>query len=254
VVSWTTDELSAGFVSYGANAPDEHTTPHLATLATHHVVLLTDLAPGQNYTARVHANDALGHAVVSAPIPFTTAANAVPMFQEASGQVVMEAEHAHQRVDRAGGSWVQDAAIGAFSGEGYLTPLPNTGMNLNTDYVGTSPELIFNVFFSSVGTYTVWVRGLAESQLDDSVHAGLDGAAPISADRITGFSTGWAWKQKTMDGNTPATLSVTAPGFHTVHLWMREDGLRMDKILLRKSTSSTAPSNGGPTESPQILR
>ena len=51
-----------------------------------------------------------------------------------------------------------------------------------------------------------------------------------------------------MDG-APATLVVSSTGIHTFHIWMREDGLRLDKILLRINSSSTAPAGAGPPES-----
>ena len=109
-----------------------------------------------------------------------------------------------------------------------------------------------NVAFTTPGTYSVWVRGSAANGNDDSLHAGLDGAGPASADRLSSFtSSGWVWKRDTMDG-VPATLVITAPGLHTIHLWMREDGLKVDKILLRTSASSSAPSGKGPSESPRV--
>jgi len=108
---------------------------------------------------------------------------------------------------------------------------------------------VYHVNFTATGTYYVWVRGAADSGSDDSLHAGLDNTGPASADRIGSLTTtGWVWTRNTMDG-TPATLQIASPGLHTVHLWMREDGLRIDKLLLRKSSSGTAPPGTGPAES-----
>ena len=95
------------------------------------------------------------------------------------------------------------------------------------------------------------LRGSANSGSDDSVHAGVDGTGPSSADRISGFTNSWVWKRTTMDNNAAAKLVITTPGLHTIHLWMREDGLRVDKLLLRKNSSSTAPSGKGPAENPR---
>jgi lysophospholipase L1-like esterase len=107
---------------------------------------------------------------------------------------------------------------------------------------------VYNVAFTSTGTYYVWVRGAALSTEDDSIHAGIDGVAPTTADDIGGFSSAWTWRRTTLDG-TPATIIVSSPGVHTFHLWMREDGMRVDKILLRKDSSATAPTGRGPSES-----
>ena len=64
-------------------------------------------------------------------------------------------------------------------------------------------------------------------------------------------NTAWVWKSQTLDGMAP-TLVISTAGLHTIHLWMREDGMRADKILLRTSSSSTAPSGTGPSESSRI--
>jgi len=172
-------------------------------------------------------------------------------FQESGGQVVLEAEHHGQRIDRNGKSWTFETSQPGFAGGGFLRALPNTGTNLNTGYVTGSPELVYRVNFSSPGTYHVWVRGYGSNGSDDSLHAGLDGAGPASADRITGFPASWAWSRTTMDNNLPATLQINSPGVHTIHLWMREDGFRLDRVLLRTDSSSTAPSGSGPAESPR---
>ena len=164
----------------------------------------------------------------------------------------MEAEHFDLNTPRSAHDWTLATARAGFRGEGYMHVLPNSGLSLNSGYTTTSPELVFNVNFTATGIYYVWVRGAGDSGTDDSCHAGVEGAGPASADRISGLTTtGWAWKRDTMDG-VPATLSIATPGVHTIHLWMREDGLRVDRLLLRKSSSSTVPSGSGPAESARI--
>jgi hypothetical protein len=47
-----------------------------------------------------------------------------------------------------------------------------------------------------------------------------------------------------------ATLVISAAGDHIVNAWMREDGVRLDRLLL--TTSNTlVPSGAGPAESPR---
>ena len=164
----------------------------------------------------------------------------------------MEAEHYDSEVPRSSHDWLLKTTQTGFSGGSYLEALPNTGASINTSYVTTSPELAYRVSFTNTGTYYVWLRGSASSGNDDSVHAGLDGTGPSSADRMSGFTSSWVWKRTTMDNSAPAKLVITTPGLHTIHLWMREDGLRADKLLLRKSSSASAPSGAGPAESPRI--
>ncbi len=54
---------------------------------------------------------------------------------------------------------------------------------------------------------------------------------------VTGFAPGeWSWTKVTLD-NTSATLPLTQTGVYTISLWMREDGLRIDRLLLTTDTT-----------------
>ncbi len=52
-----------------------------------------------------------------------------------------------------------------------------------------------------------------------------------------------------MDGPV-ATIVVSTPGIHTINVWMREDGFRLDKIVLTTNANATY-SGAGPAESPK---
>jgi hypothetical protein len=103
---------------------------------------------------------------------------------------------------------------------------PDNGTAVDTGYVTGSPRLDFRVLFATTGTYQVWLRGRAggsSAGTSDSAHAGIDGAAIATADRINGFTTSFGWTRGTLDG-VNATLAVTSTGVRTINLWMREDG------------------------------
>jgi beta-glucosidase len=170
-------------------------------------------------------------------------------FSESGGQVVMEAEHFTGNTPQGGHSWLLQSDANASGGQAMRTD-PDNGAAVDTGYVTGSPRLDYRVSFATTGTYQVWVRGRAggaSAGNSDSVHAGLDGAAIASADRIASFTASFGWSKSTMDGPV-ATLVVSTTGVHTVNLWMREDGFIADKILLTTSTSFT-PSGTGPAES-----
>jgi hypothetical protein len=185
---------------------------------------------------------------LSAPTPQTVGAG----FQETAEQVTWEAENAAQSVPRNGQQWTAGGAVTGFSGTGYMEALPDIDINNNTGYDTLSPELQYAVRFADPGTYYVWVRAQAPNDAGDSVHVGIDGTIVDTADRISGFPAGgvFAWSNATMD-NAPATLTVPAAGAHTINLWMREDGIRVDKILLTTDASYT-PTGAGPAESASV--
>ncbi len=179
------------------------------------------------------------------------AAQTLQAFQESAGSVAMEAEHYDAKTPLGGHDWTPQVAIVGHSG-GSLQAMPNSGASVNSGYVGKVAELVYNVQFSTTGTYYVWLRGYGPSNADDTVHTGIDSSGPASCDRLIFLPLGaWVWSRNTMD-NVPATLTVQTPGFHTFHIWMREDGFIVDKVLLTTSSSATAPTGFGPPESPRI--
>ena len=174
---------------------------------------------------------------------------ALDPFQESSGQVVMEAENFDANISRSAKTWNLLTTTTGYSGTGYLQSLPNTGTVNDTGYTTLSPELQYRINFTTTGTYYIWIRGRGPTTSDDSIHAGIDSTAPSSAKGISGFPNSWTWSRSITGG--VATIIVSTTGIHTFNLWMREDGFIVDKILLRKDSSSTAPSGTGPAESPR---
>ena len=169
-------------------------------------------------------------------------------FLESGGSVVIEAEHFKTSTARAGHNWAVVSNASASGGQ-VVRADPNNGANVNTGYTTGSPQLDFPILFSTAGTYNVWLRGIGPTGDDDSCHVGLDGQGLASADRISSFGTGLTWTRSTLDGPV-ATIVVSTPGLHTLNLWMREDGLNVDRLLLTTNNTLT-PSGAGPAESPR---
>jgi hypothetical protein len=73
------------------------------------------------------------------------------------------------------------------------------------------------------------VRGFSHgSGSDDSAHAGLDGQAAATADRIAFNSAAdWYWAGIDLDGGR-VRIDVASVGVRTLNIYMREDGLGID--------------------------
>ena len=182
----------------------------------------------------------------AAPMPLWAA----QAFQESAGQVVMEAENYDTKIARNGKDWVLETRLASFSGTGHMTALPNGTVVQKTGYTTNSPELVYNVQFTTTGTYYLWVRGAGGG--DDTYHAGIDNTAPVSAANLGEFGATWGWNSTFWDSTGRPTLTVSSASVHTIHIWMRHDGFPIDKILLRTNSSTTAPSGAGPAESPRV--
>ncbi len=171
-------------------------------------------------------------ALLSAFLPI---AGAQTIFTEAGGVVVIEAESYSNNIGRITNGtnfqWIANNAVTGFSGTGYMEALPNIGTNLNITWLTTSPELDYPVNFANALTHYVWIRGYAFTNTDDSLHAGIDGTTNTAANITLSQYGVWQWtRTNTVAG--VATLTVNSTGVHTFSLWMREDGMRVDRILL----------------------
>ena len=177
------------------------------------------------------------------------AANTSSFIQNESGIVSIEVENHHEKAIQGEHDW-QAVNRSGNSGVGALQALPNKGSTYNNTYVTNSPRLDFQVNFVRTGIHYVWIRGLANNGRDDSLHVGLNGAAVNSSDRISRFSSTWRWSRSTMDGSR-AMFNVPTAGIHTVNIWMREDGMVIDKLVLA-TNAGFVPTGVGPAESPQV--
>jgi len=166
--------------------------------------------------------------------------------QDAAGLVSLEAENRVAQTSASGHDWVLATDVPGFSGTGAMRGDPDNGGFFDVGYTTTSPRLDYLVRFNRTGTHYVIVRAQGPHGMSDSLHVGLDGAAIASADRINIFPTTFAWQNNTADGIV-ATIDVPTTGLHTINVWMREDGVVFDKLVLTPS-STFMPSGTGPAE------
>ncbi|HEU5078828.1 MAG TPA: chitobiase/beta-hexosaminidase C-terminal domain-containing protein [Opitutaceae bacterium] len=171
----------------------------------------------------------------------TYAIGGTPAFQFANGQVVMEAEHFATETAGAGQDWLvitQDGAAGAATNNA-MQGLPNLGVGYpaldaslpRVDYLIDVPE-------TAAGNYYVHLRDFGATSSDDSVYVSIDGSTTVS--QVVSAARTLDWK------SSPGTLALPA-GQHTLTLWMREDGVVVDRIVV--DTIAAAPTGVGPAES-----
>lgn len=245
-----TDNVSVSGVQFMINAAnlgaEVLTVPYTTAWNT------GSLSPG-TYTLTAVARDAAGNHTTSAPVIVQVAAppSGTGFLQDAGpdGLLVLEAEHFHANTPQGGHAWTLVTPQG-HSGEGALKATPNKGKNRKSNYLTRSPRLDFTVWFATTGTHYVWIRGMASSKNDNSVHIGLDGNKNLPSQNMVGFGNTGKWKWSTKRGKTVASIEIATPGAHTINVWMREDGFIVDKLVLTTNATYT-PSGIGPAESLQ---
>ncbi|MGA9597106.1 MAG: hypothetical protein WBV06_13170, partial [Acidimicrobiia bacterium] len=102
--------------------------------------------------------------------------------------------------------------------------------------------------------YYVWVRAWALDIRSKGVFVGIDGdvAGGVAAGGNGSWSDGvgeWTWSNV---GRlpTPVSIEVSDGGVHTFQVFMGDDGLILDKIILT-TDASFVPTDEGPPESPR---
>jgi len=144
----------------------------------------------------------------------------------------------HQWVHVARGNSSNDDAMITTPDEGQLA-----GSTQNT------PMLSYMVYFNHPGKHYIWIRGSGDSDASgignsDSVQIGLNGKLANTAYRIDQFPSQWTWSRHT-PSNPVASLNVVNAGVNMVNLWMREDGLAIDKFVIT-SDPEFVPTGFGP--------
>ncbi|MBU1191586.1 MAG: VCBS repeat-containing protein [Gammaproteobacteria bacterium] len=174
------------------------------------------------------------------------------VFQQGAGTygyVSMEAEHFSSKLAQGNHDWLPIYDSAYIDGAAMFAS-PNIGKSNNTGYLTKSPRMDFQINFVKTGVHYLWLRGFGGTGNDNSVHAGLDGAAVGTSDRIRFPTSCCDWTQSTHDGPV-ATINVTSAGAHTLNIWMREDGLILDKLILT-TDKNIRPSGSGVQESYRV--
>jgi len=176
----------------------------------------------------------------------TDMASADPFQQDPGpdGIVSMEAENFDDNVEQSGAQWEEVGPTEGFTGTAGMQVLGPSFYD--PGYAETSPRLEYEINFVKTGTHYVWIMAWAAGGSDDSCHVGLDGEeTPLSSNWSGG---GNSWSNDRYPETGRAQFEVTTVGIHVLDIWVREDGLIIDKIVLTTNPDYT-PTGGGPEES-----
>jgi hypothetical protein len=157
------------------------------------------------------------------------------------GALIFEAEHFMNAtsVTDADGTffWSGVTFPMGYSGEGAMLAYPHDPRDKNYNNTTIGPRMDYDIRFETPGTYTVYVRGRVHdfhgdgTNNDDSLLVGLNGQL-ISAggNGVTGFSRNlWRWENTY---TSVLTLNIATPGVYTLNIWMRENGMVVDRVFL----------------------
>jgi hypothetical protein len=120
---------------------------------------------------------------------------------------------------------------------GGLRASPDTGANVVlANAPAQSPRLDFQVTITTAGDHYVWVRLYGPNDGSDAVHVGINAAVPgvASATLDATINNAWEWRRA-------GPFNIPAVGDRSVSVWMAEDGVKVDAVVVTRSSSTTAP-------------
>jgi len=165
--------------------------------------------------------------------------------------ITIEAEDFTANVPQGVVPWVADSTEGHSGSGAMLADGPGISAIMWPDYYTQSSRLDYSVTLARSGVYQVWIRGMAWSGSDTCI-PGLDGTG-WAANSNPGGSlwvpvvtpTEWTWGGSDGLSSSRVTIAAAEPGVHTFSIWLREDGIILDRILLT-SDPDYVPSGTGP--------
>jgi hypothetical protein len=100
----------------------------------------------------------------------------------------------------------------------------------------------------TAGTYKVWARVIDPANTDDSFWVRMDGGAWVNWNNIALGST-WHWDEVHDSGNADTVVQYSlAAGTHSLSFAYREDGAKLDRVLITDDLAFV-PSGTGPAAS-----
>lgn len=142
-------------------------------------------------------------------------------------------------------AWTPDVTAG-YSGASALKASPDTGVNVSLANGPTqAPRVSYQFNFTSTGDYTVWVRMYSAVSAADTIGIGIATNTTTAPTQTlqTPTNGGWVWVK------AGTLINVPAIGNRFLNVFMREDGVKIDQVMISKENSTTAPTlttgNGG---------
>jgi hypothetical protein len=123
----------------------------------------------------------------------------------------------------------------------------------NSTAAAPATEGVLSLAFSQTETsasFTIWARVKAATTGDDSFWFKMDGGAPINASLPLG--TAWHWVQIKASGSSTAAKFTLDRGSHTLTIAYREDGAKLDQIIITSNPNYNPGSSATPLIAPYL--
>lgn len=161
------------------------------------------------------------------------------------GDIIIEAEDFTTNKKHGSDQWTLRTNTSGYSGSGFMEARPNNGTFCDPpDIYSCSAELTYDIIIPVDGHYRPQFRTRANNSNDDSLHWGWDGTYRQALN--TNPNNQWIW--------THGNSTFLTAGPHTLHVWMREDGLKIDQVAVTTGTQTPKPFDPAASQSAVWVR
>lgn len=150
--------------------------------------------------------------------------NEVKFINGALSPIMIEAEDANLQWPMVIGD---DAAASA---GGYVWVPSGTGDLFNPSSNNGYAEYHFEV--PENGDYVIWGRQISNDSASDSFFVSVDGQADMVWNTLSGGQNVWTWDAVSNPNESSPQQYWLAAGFHTLTIKQREDGTKLDSIVI----------------------
>ncbi len=126
------------------------------------------------------------------------------------------------------------------------------GAGIYKTYSSDAGRAVYSFDIPADGSYVVWGRVIANDSASDSFYVTVDGQTPMVWHTMQGGVDTWIWDVVTerdfsaaFDTTSPNVYQLSA-GTHTIEFAQREDGAKLDRILITNDPGYV-PEGQGPT-------
>ncbi|RLI72431.1 hypothetical protein DRO97_08900 [Archaeoglobales archaeon] len=222
-ITWQTDELADSIVKYGKTSGSYSNQEYSSLLTTSHSITITNLQPSTTYYFVVNSTDASGNSNESSEYSFTTRGLEYMWIEAEETATTPDFELTYDpSASNSTYIWIPEG-IGWNPGKGIAT---------------------YTINIDSAGNYVVWGRVLATTTLNNSFFVQFDdGDEYLWTIKI---SNNWTWDAVNHWGSgteenpeiDPVIFNLTA-GVHTLKIKQREDGTKIDALIITNDLSFT---------------
>jgi L-ascorbate metabolism protein UlaG (beta-lactamase superfamily) len=143
---------------------------------------------------------------------------------------------------------LQIASDASAVGGTYVTVTPG---NNSLAAAPTLGRATFPFTLAAAGTFKIWGRVIAPTTSDDSFWLIVDSGAPILWNDITPGAT-WHWASAKDSGHSNQLVQLNlAAGDHSLQVAYREDGAKLDRLLITSDNTLTPSGAGAAAPTPQ---